>query len=110
MTVETPEEFIENVIPRRLAERKKRRGLDVTVQFLISGEQGGEWVVTIKEDKVHVREGITSGPTITIEMADHDLVSMVNGELSGAQAFVTGKLVFRGDMVAGVRLQRLGII
>jgi putative sterol carrier protein len=43
-------------------------------------------------------------------MKDEDYVKLVNDEISGQKAFMSGKLRFKGDMNTGMKLQRLGII
>ena len=48
--------------------------------------------------------------SITLKMKDVDYVKLVNNELSGQKAFMSGKLKFKGDMNAGMKLQKLGII
>lgn len=110
MTVSSPREFIESVLPQKLSDPEKLKGIDVTLQFDISGERGGKWVLEIKEQAVEVREGTVENPRITLKMKDTDYVDLVNGELSGPKAFMSGKLRFRGDMNTGMKLQRLGII
>jgi len=43
-------------------------------------------------------------------MKDDNFVKMVNGGLSGPKAFMTGKLKFKGEMSAALKLQKLGIV
>jgi putative sterol carrier protein len=109
MAVSTPKEFIEEVLPTRLPP-EKLGGLDLTLQFNITGDNGGDWVMSIKDNKAEIREGTVEKPKITLKMKDTDYVKLVNGELSGQKAFMTGKLKFKGDMTTGIKLQKLGII
>ena len=101
---------METVLPQKLSDPQKLKGLDLALQFEIGGEQGGEWVLTIKDQKAEVREGRVENPKITLKMKDTDYVQLVNDELSGQKAFMSGKLKFKGDMNTGMKLQRLGII
>ncbi len=110
MPVSSPKEFIEKVLPERLSDPEKLKGLDVTLQFDITGEAGGKWVLSIKDRDAQIREGSVEDPRITLKMKDTDYVSLVNGDLSGQKAFMSGKLRFKGDMNTGMKLQRLGII
>jgi putative sterol carrier protein len=110
MAVSSPKEFIETVLPGKLNNPEKLKGLEITLQFTITGDAGGDWVLEIKDSKAEVRTGTIEKPKITIKMKDVDYVKLVNGELSGQKAFMTGKLKFKGDMNSGMKLQKLGII
>ena len=111
MAVTTPREFMEDVLPAKLnADPAKLAGIDVSILLNIKGDAGGDWVVIIRDSMVEVREGVIDKPTISIKIKDSDYVKLVNGELSGPRAFMTGKLKFKGDMSAGLKLQKLGII
>lgn len=109
MAVSSPKEFMETVLPAKLPP-EKLTGLDLTLQFNITGPQGGDWVLTIKDNKAEIRTGTIEHPKITLKMKDEDYVKLVNGELSGQKAFMSGKLKFKGDMNTGIKLQKLGII
>ena len=109
MEASTPEEFIEKILPEKF-EGDKAAELSAVVQFNISGDNGGEWYLTIKDQKLEVSKGTTDAPNITLKMKDKDYVNLVNGKLSGQKAFMTGKLKFKGDMALGMKLQQLGLI
>ncbi len=101
---------METVLPEKLSDPEKLKGLDLTLQFNITGDDGGEWVLTIKDCKAEVTEGTVEKPKITLKMKDVNYLKLVNGELSGQKAFMSGKLKFKGDMNSGIKLQKLGII
>ena len=109
MSVSTPKEFIEVVLPTKLT-ADKIQGLDMIIQFSITGTNAGDWFITLKNNQVETKEGVSPSPTISVKMKDDDFVKLVNGELSGQKAFMTGKLKFKGSMTAGIKLQKLGII
>ena len=109
MEASTPEEFIEKILPEKF-EGEKAAGLSAVVQFNISGDNGGEWFLIIKDQKLEVTKGATDAPNITLKMKDVDYVKLVNGKLSGQKAFMSGKLKFKGDMALGMKLQQLGLI
>ncbi|MGW8289370.1 MAG: hypothetical protein ACWGNP_03770, partial [Candidatus Bathyarchaeia archaeon] len=58
----TPREFFEKMLPIRFRP-EKAAGIDVTVQVNITGPNGGDWIVTIKDRKLEVEEGKHSSPT-----------------------------------------------
>jgi len=109
MEVSTPKEFLDKVLPAKF-DPKKAGDLTAVVQFKISGENGGEWVLTIKDQKLEIKGGTADSPNMTLIMKDKDYVDLVNGKLSGQKAFMTGKLKFKGDMNLGMKLQQLGLI
>ena len=109
MAVSSPKEFIEAALPAKLTP-EKIGDLNMTSQFNITGDAGGDWFITIKDNQAAVQTGIMESPTICLKMKDADFVRLVNGELSGQRAFMTGKLKFKGNMTAGIKLQKLGII
>jgi putative sterol carrier protein len=82
-------------------------GLNVVIQYDIEGDQGGDWYVVIKDQTCTVSEGVHSGPTLTMKMADKDWMAMCNGQLDGMTAFVTGKLKASGDIMLAQRLPML---
>ncbi len=109
MEVSTPKEFLDKVLPEKF-DPEKAADLSAVVQFKISGDNGGEWVLTIKDQKLEITDGTVDGPNMTLIMKDKDYVDLVNGKLSGQKAFMTGKLKFKGDMNLGMKLQELGLI
>jgi putative sterol carrier protein len=109
MRAETPKEFFENVLPSRF-KPDKAAGIDVTVQVNITGPNGGDWVVTIKNQKLEVKEGNHPSPTLELEMAEADYLDLVNGKISGEKAFLTGKLRFKGNIALALKLRETGFL
>lgn len=109
MEAKTPKEFFENVLPSRF-KPDKAAGIDVTVQVNITGPNGGDWVVTIKNQKLGVKGGKHPSPTLTLEMAETDYLDLVNGKISGEKAFLTGKLRFKGNIALALKLRETGFL
>ena len=105
----TPKEFFEEVLPRRF-KPDKALGIDVTVQINITGPNGGDWVVTIKNQKLEVKEGTHPSPTLELNMAETDYMDLINGKMSGEKAFITGKLRFKGNIGLALRLKETGFL
>jgi putative sterol carrier protein len=106
MEVKTPEEFFEKVLPRRF-KPDKAADIDVTVQ---TGTNGSDWVVTIKNQKLEAKNGTAPLPTLTLEMAETNFMELVNGEMSGEKAFLTGKLRFKGNIAVALKLRETGFL
>jgi len=105
----TPKEFFEEVLPRRF-KPDKALGIDVTVQVNITGPNGGDWVVTIKNQKLEVKEGTHPSPTLELNMAETDYMDLINGKMSGEKAFLTGKLRFKGNIALALKLRETGFL
>jgi putative sterol carrier protein len=103
MEIKKPREFFEKVLPARF-DPKKAAGFEAVVQVNISGADGGEWVVIVKDQKMQVKEGVDSSPSITLKMMDSDFVDLINGKLDAVKAFMTGKLEFKGSLSIGMKL------
>jgi len=109
MEAKTPKEFFEKVLPNRF-NPSKAADVDVTVQINITGPNGGDWIVILKDQKIEAREGTHPSPTITIKMAETDYMIVVNGKMSGEKAFMTGKLQFKGNIALALKLREVGFL
>jgi putative sterol carrier protein len=85
----------------------KLKGMDATMLFDISGEQGGQWTVTVKDGHVDVKEESTGPTPLTIEATSKDVMALLNGQLNPMAAFMQGRLKVKGDMSMAMQLQKL---
>src|SRR5262245_43585609 len=76
----------------------KAAGVNATIQYDISGDQGGTWHAVIKDGTCTVSSGPASNPNLTLAMSSQDWLDMTGGKLSGQMAFMSGKLKLKGDM------------
>jgi putative sterol carrier protein len=82
-------------------------GLDVVVQFEISGDPGGTWHVVINRGTFHLSEGSSSAPNLTLQLSSPDWFDMVAGKKSSQMLFLTGRLKVKGDRLLSFRLASL---
>lgn len=109
MEAKTPKEILENDLPGRF-KPDKAKGIDTVVQMDIKGLHGGNWTVTIRDQRMEVAEGASPSPKLTIEMAEADFLDLVNGKLHGTTAFFTGKLKLKGDVAMALKLRDAGFL
>ena len=76
----------------------KAAGVNATIQYDITGDQGGSWNAVIKDGTCAVNQGAATNPNLTLTMSSQDWLDMIGGKLTGQSAFMTGKLKLKGDM------------
>jgi len=81
--------------------------LDAVYQFDLSGAQGGQYVLTIREGACQVKEGRHEDPHVTLSMAGEDCVKVLKGELSGPVAAMSGRIRISGDLGLALQLKAL---
>jgi putative sterol carrier protein len=105
MTEYTVEQLIRNhekaLIPS-MAE-----GLDVVIQYNLTGEEGGDWIITIKDDKCTVAEGLAEAPVVTLTADAYDFRDVLLGKANGMQYFMQGKIKLSGDLNLAMKLTSL---
>ena len=107
--IEKPVEWFDKILPRTVAEHpEKVGGFEGVISFTITGENGGEWSVTFEPGGAFsVKTGADAGSGFSVKMKDENFVKMMNGELSGPNAFMTGKLKFKGEISKAMKLRSL---
>jgi long-chain acyl-CoA synthetase len=107
--IEKPSDWFNNVLPGKLsANPEKAGGFNGSFGFKITGDGGGEWTVTINGKEMTVKDGaLDPNAVFSITIKDEDFVKLMNGQLSGQVAFMSGKLKFKGSMGTAMKLQGL---
>jgi putative sterol carrier protein len=109
MEAQTPKEFFEKKLPERF-KPEKAAGIDVIAQLSLNGPNGGHWVVTMKDQKINVREGTDPSATLTLEATDKDFMDIINRKISAEKAFFTGRINFKGNISLALKLREAGIL
>ncbi len=84
---------------------EKAQGVQAVIQYHLSGEQGGDWVVTLQDGVCEVREGSAENPKLTLSAEAQDYIDVVTGKLNAMSAFADGKLKLKGDLALAMKLQ-----
>jgi putative sterol carrier protein len=82
----------------------KAAGIDAVIQYILTGEDGGDFYATINDGKLDVSPGIATSPKLTVTMTKQDFLDMASGNLSAMAAFTSGKLKLGGDMMLAMKL------
>jgi putative sterol carrier protein len=78
---------------------------DAVLQFNITGDDGGTWVVDIKNGVASVSNGAAASPNMTVTTSGPDMLAIVNGDLNAVSAFMQGRVRIEGDMSLAMKLQ-----
>lgn len=101
----TPKELFETQIAGRLNTDESLKDFDAVYQFNVSGDDGGNWTVNLRDSVVS--QGTDDAADCTIGIAGGDLIDLVNGDASGPQLFMGGKIAIEGDMGLAMKLQNV---
>ena len=81
--------------------------LEADIQFLISGQDGGSWVISISHGQCQCRKGETQAPTLTIKSSADVWIKIARGEIDRPKALMEGLYQVSGDLMLLSRLPRL---
>ena len=79
-------------------------GIDAVIQYKLTGEEAGDYIITIEGGKCAVAEGETENPTMTLTADAHDFRDVLLGKANGMQYFMQGKLKLAGDLNLAMKL------
>jgi putative sterol carrier protein len=103
--VTTPADVFEEINKRLEANPAKAANMNAAYQFDLSGDDGGQYHIVLKDGKGEAGPGAPENPNITITMTASDFVDLSSGKLDGTMAFMSGKIKIKGDMGLAMKLQ-----
>ena len=83
---------------------EKAEGVEAVIQYKLTGDEGGDWIITIGEGKCTVEPGIADSPTMTLSADAQDYKDVVTGKENAMQALMQGKLKLAGDLNLAMKL------
>jgi putative sterol carrier protein len=105
MNPTTVKEFFQ-LLPGRL-DPDAAEDLDAVYQFDLSGAQGGQYILMIREGACQVAEGMHADPHVVLSMAGEDCLKVLTGQLSGPAAAMSGRIKISGDIGLAMQLKAL---
>lgn len=94
-------QMAENFIP------EKAEGINATIQFELSGDNGGNFWLQVADGKCEAGTGSAESPKMTLRAAADDWLAVSTGSLNPMQAFMSGKIKIQGDMGLAMKLQTM---
>lgn len=85
----------------------KAEGVNATIQFDLSGDNGGTYWLRIADGKAETGVGQSENPRMTLKANADDFASVLNGSINPMQAFMTGKVKIQGDTNLAMKLMPL---
>lgn len=83
------------------------KGVSGTIQFNLSGEDGGDWYLSVNDAGIDVGRGVSPSATLTVSTSATDYAAIATGKVPPQMAFLQGKLKFKGDMGLAMKMQSL---
>ncbi|HEY8739989.1 MAG TPA: SCP2 sterol-binding domain-containing protein [Candidatus Dormibacteraeota bacterium] len=85
---------------------EKAPGRTAVIQYDINTADGTEaYQVVVDNGTCTTAKGGDREPTVTLVLALPDFLRLISGKLNGVQAFMSGKLKIRGDMMLAQTMQ-----
>jgi putative sterol carrier protein len=83
---------------------ERAEGVDAVIQYHLTGDEGGDWIITIKDGQCGVAEGVAENPNMTLTADAQDYKDVIVGKTNGMTAFMQGKLKLAGDLNLAMKL------
>lgn len=85
----------------------KSQGINATIQFDLSGDNGGMYWLNIADSGATYGEGQAENPKMTLRSNADDFAAIIAGKSNPMQAFMTGKIKIQGDTNLALKLMPL---
>jgi putative sterol carrier protein len=102
----TPDQLFLEELPKAF-QPDKAGSTNATIQFDLSGDQGGQWNVKIADGTVASSKGEAESPDLTLLAEANDCVRIFTGQMDPTAAFMSGKLKIKGNMGLALKLQTI---
>lgn len=108
----TVQDIFEKFFPQSLPEASQKykdvfQSLNGVLQFLITGDGGGNWHFIMGGGEIKVAPGQHESPTTTFTIEAQDYLSLAQRKADPQMLFMSGKLKVAGDMSLAMRLGQI---
>jgi putative sterol carrier protein len=79
-------------------------GVEAIIQYRLTGEEGGDYIIDIGEGGCKVTEGVAEAPVVTVTADGRDFADVLLGRANGMQYFMMGKIKLAGDLNLAMKL------
>src|SRR5690606_12922491 len=86
---------------------EKVAGVTGTFHFALSGDDGGDYYVSMDNGQAQVGTGVPQQANCTVTMSADDFKALIGRRLNPMTALATGKLKVSGDLSLALRLQSI---
>jgi putative sterol carrier protein len=76
----------------------KAGDVEAVIQYHLTGEEAGDWVVNIGDGKCEVDQGTTENATMTLRADSQDYKDIILGKLDPMTAFMQQKVKLTGNL------------
>ena len=83
------------------------KDLSATIQFHVTGNEGGDWYLSIADGRCQCERGVIPNPTMTITTPAAVWLAIARKEMKGSVAFMTGKYQVKGRTDLLLRLDSI---
>ena len=83
---------------------EKAAGLEAIVQYHLTGAEGGDYIITIGNDKCSVSEGVSVDPIMIMTTDGEYFRDLLLGNEDGMKGFMEGKIQLTGNLKLGLKL------
>ncbi len=103
----TPSTMFAKVTQRVAADPTLVQRVNAVYQFNVLGDDGGTWVVDLKNGAGDVWAGKHDDADCIISMNREDFMALATGKINPLNAFMQGRIRVQGDIMMATRLQSL---
>ncbi|MBU1661312.1 MAG: SCP2 sterol-binding domain-containing protein [Chloroflexi bacterium] len=82
----------------------KAAGVEAVIQYHLTGDEGGDYIINIKDGACTVAEGEAENPTMTLTADGRYFGDVLLGKEDGMKGFMQGKLKLAGDLNLAMKL------
>jgi len=83
---------------------EKAPGVEALIQYHLTGDEGGDYIIDIRDGACSVKEGTAEAPTMTLTADGRYFGDVLLGKEDGMKGFMQGKLKLAGDLNLAMKL------